>query len=87
MEAEALAELAQFTREKGLRSNHDPTEWAFLEQGAERLRLLYVGITRAKKRLTFSYAKQGRFGKQQNPSALYEELKRFCVQGGRWEIL
>lgn len=75
LQAEALAQLRQLNPE----GNWDPqadsaTEQAFLDLAAERLRLLYVGITRSKRRLTLSVSSQSRFGKEQNPSRLFRVL-------------
>ena len=47
------------------------------EQIAENLRLLYVAITRAKKQITFTIAKETKsYGKlqQQTPSIIFEKL-------------
>ena len=51
-------------------------------QIAENLRLLYVAITRAKKRLTFTVSKESKsFGKvvKQAPSIIFNEL----LKGGK----
>ncbi|MGQ9838143.1 MAG: ATP-dependent helicase [Cyanobacteriota bacterium] len=75
LQAEALAQLRQLSP----KANWDPqadsaTKQAFLDLAAERLRLLYVGITRSKRRLTLSVSSQSRFGKEQKPSLLFQVL-------------
>jgi DNA helicase-2/ATP-dependent DNA helicase PcrA len=51
----------------------EPLEMAHLEYVAERLRLLYVGITRAKRYLTITWSKtSGRQGQVRWPAALAE---------------
>jgi DNA helicase-2/ATP-dependent DNA helicase PcrA len=73
MRAEALAELR---RTAGLRTADSATEQAFVDLAAEKLRLLYVGITRAKRRLTLSVSSRDLFGRDQRPSRLFELLGR-----------
>ncbi len=72
MQAEAEAELRRFLG--GHSALYSPTEQAFLDLAAERLRLLYVGITRAKRRLTLTVATE-KFGKEQKPSLLFTLLR------------
>jgi len=75
LEAEALAQL------EALRSPHDvyeegtATRQARLEYASERLRLLYVGITRAKKELVITW-NTGRRGDQQ-PAVPFIALQTF----------
>jgi len=75
MEAEALAQLRQQTNAPNI-AKRPPTEQAFLDVAAERLRLLYVGITRAKRRLTLTVSTQNRFGKEQPPSQVFTVLSQ-----------
>ncbi|MEN9231002.1 MAG: ATP-dependent helicase [Thermostichus sp. DG02_5_bins_236] len=75
LQAEALAQLRQLDPQGSWAPQADSaTEQAFLDLAAERLRLLYVGITRSKRRLTLSVSSQSRFGKEQNPSLLFRVL-------------
>jgi DNA helicase-2/ATP-dependent DNA helicase PcrA len=71
MRAEALAQLR---RGAGQRSAEIATEQAFMDLAAEKLRLLYVGITRAKCRLTLSVATRDIFNREQKPSRLFWDL-------------
>ena len=77
MQAEALAQLRQLSPRSywDLQAN-SPTEQAFLDLAAERLRLLYVGITRSKRRLTLSVSSQSRFGEEQSSSLVFRVLSR-----------
>jgi DNA helicase-2/ATP-dependent DNA helicase PcrA len=76
MQAEALAQLRQLNPKSSWDLQADSaTEQAFLDLAAERLRLLYVGITRSKRRLTLSVSSQSRFGSEQNASLLFRALK------------
>ncbi|GAB4213361.1 MAG: ATP-dependent helicase [Synechococcales cyanobacterium] len=75
MEAEALAQLRQQTQAPHA-GDRPPTEQAFLDVAAERLRLLYVGITRAKRRLTLTVSTQNRFEKDQEPSQVFSVLSQ-----------
>ena len=64
LEAEALAQLEARMSEDGFYEEGQATQTARLDYAAERLRLLYVGITRAKKELFISW-NTGRRGDQQ----------------------
>ncbi|MFT0812436.1 ATP-dependent helicase [Synechococcus sp. OH20] len=77
MKAEALAQLRQLSPRRywELQAN-SPTEQAFLDLAAERLRLLYVGITRSKRRLTLSVSSQSPYGKEQSASLAFRVLSR-----------
>ncbi|MCF2972288.1 ATP-dependent helicase [Synechococcus sp. Nb3U1] len=75
MQAEALAQLRQLNPKGSWELQADSaTEQAFLDLAAERLRLLYVGITRSKRRLTLSVSSQSRFGSEQSSSLLFRVL-------------
>jgi DNA helicase-2/ATP-dependent DNA helicase PcrA len=76
MKAEALAQLRQLSPRSywDLQAN-SPTEQAFLDLAAERLRLLYVGITRSKRRLTLSVSTQSSYGKEQSPALAFRVLR------------
>lgn len=77
MKAEALAQLRQLSRRSywDLQAN-SPTEQAFLDLAAERLRLLYVGITRSKRRLTLSVSSHSSYGREQSPALAFRVLRR-----------
>lgn len=80
LQAEALAELREaILRESmsGKGESGSATEQAFFELAAERLRLLYVAITRAKRKLVFTVATQDQFEREQKPSALFNLLQSF----------
>jgi DNA helicase-2/ATP-dependent DNA helicase PcrA len=62
LQAEALAQLEALAVEAPLPPLGQPTEEARIEYAAERLRLLYVGITRARKELIIT-TNTGRNGK------------------------
>lgn len=77
MQAEALAQLRQLSPKGGWDLQADSaTKQAFLDLAAERLRLLYVGITRSKRRLTLSVSSQSRFGTEQSSSLVFRVLSR-----------
>jgi DNA helicase-2/ATP-dependent DNA helicase PcrA len=73
LQAEALAELRGYIT--GKRGSGSATEEAFFELASERLRLLYVAITRAKRKLVFTVATQDQFEREQKPSALFDLLQ------------
>lgn len=72
MRAEALAELRH---QAGLQTAASATEQAFIDLAAEKLRVLYVGITRARRRLTLSVSSRDIFGRDQRPSRLFDILR------------
>lgn len=87
--AEALAQLRSCT--EGIRSPQplDPslaelgaTTQAFIDLASERLRLLYVGITRACRRLTLTVSSQNRFGQPERPAKVFEKLQTLCAHLG-----
>jgi DNA helicase-2/ATP-dependent DNA helicase PcrA len=84
LEAEALAQLEALFAEDAAASWHyeegQPTQQARLEYAAERLRLLYVGITRAKKELVITW-NTGRRGDQQ-PAVPFIALQTFWESNG-----
>lgn len=55
----------------------DPISTSRIEQISERLRLLYVGITRARRNLLLSCHKKGRFGTDKKPSGALVALEEF----------
>ena len=69
MRAEAIAELKGIAA--GMTGGGSATERAFLELAGERLRLLYVGITRAKRRLIGTVSSLDRFEREQRASELF----------------
>ncbi len=78
LEAEALAQLEVLLPEDTVASYHEEgraTQKARLEYAAERLRLLYVGITRAKKELIITW-NTGKRGDQQ-PAIPFIALQTF----------
>jgi DNA helicase-2/ATP-dependent DNA helicase PcrA len=83
LEAEALAQLRAVLAEGSLGAyeyeEHDPTQEARLEYAAERLRLLYVGITRARKELVITW-NTGRRGDSQ-PAVPFIALHTFWEEG------
>jgi DNA helicase-2/ATP-dependent DNA helicase PcrA len=85
LEAETLAQLEAVLAEGTLGvheyEERDPAQEARLEYAAERLRLLYVGITRAKKELIITW-NTGRRGDQQ-PAVPFVALQTFWEEGGR----
>ncbi len=81
MRAEALSELKALARLQKRRSS--ATEQAFLDLAAEKLRLLYVGITRAKRRLVLSVASRDLFNREQKASRLLSSLQHFDSRSSR----
>ncbi|HSM57825.1 MAG TPA: ATP-dependent helicase [Candidatus Sulfomarinibacteraceae bacterium] len=60
--AEAVARLQQLMKDRlGLHAGRDPTESAHIELICERLRLLYVGVTRARRYLHISRSRYTRY--------------------------
>ncbi|RIK40700.1 MAG: ATP-dependent helicase [Chloroflexi bacterium] len=79
--AEALAQVRQL--HMGTLDDYVPgeaTRQARLEVAAERLRLLYVGITRARRELIVTYNTGRRENNPSAPAAAFEALQRFCAQ-------
>ena len=75
LEAEALAQLEALRSERGSYDEGEATRKARLDYAAERLRLLYVGITRARKDLIITW-NTGRQGNQQ-PATPFIALQTF----------
>jgi DNA helicase-2/ATP-dependent DNA helicase PcrA len=71
-EALALAELSAVLGEE---TEHEPASRAKFELIGERLRLLYVAVTRAKENLMLSCHLQDRWGKPAYPALAYQHLK------------
>jgi len=80
MDAEALAQLKALLSEDGVYEEGAATQEARLEYAAERLRLLYVGITRAKKELVITW-NTGRRGDGQ-PAVPFIALRTFWEEQG-----
>jgi DNA helicase-2/ATP-dependent DNA helicase PcrA len=78
LEAEALAQLEALFPEDAVASYEEgrATRRARLEYAAERLRLLYVGITRAKKELIITW-NTGRSGQPQQQAVPFIALQTF----------
>ncbi|MDY7080587.1 MAG: ATP-dependent helicase [Chloroflexota bacterium] len=75
LEAEALAQLEALLSEYAVYEEGEATQKARLEYAAERLRLFYVGITRAKRELIITW-NTGRQGNQQ-PAVPFIALQTF----------
>jgi DNA helicase-2/ATP-dependent DNA helicase PcrA len=75
LEAEALAQLEALLSKNGTYQEREATLDARFDYAAERLRLLYVGITRAKRELIMTW-NTGRRGDQQQ-AAPFVELRTF----------
>jgi DNA helicase-2/ATP-dependent DNA helicase PcrA len=75
LEAEMLAQLESLVGEGGQYREGEATARARVDYAAERLRLLYVGITRAKKELIMTW-NTGRRGDQQQ-AVPFIELRTF----------
>lgn len=73
-EALALAELSEV---QGVEAERDPVVRAKLEMVGERLRLLYVAITRARINLMLSSHKRTRFDREARPALACQHLRRF----------
>jgi DNA helicase-2/ATP-dependent DNA helicase PcrA len=80
LEAEALAQLKALPSEDGFYDEGAATQEARLEYAAERLRLLFVGITRAKKELVITW-NTGRRGDGQ-PAVPLIALRTFWEEQG-----
>jgi len=80
LEAEALGQLEALVSEDGSYEEGDATQRARYDYAAERLRLLYVGITRAKKELIITW-NTGRRGDQQQ-AVPFIELSTFWKEEG-----
>jgi len=80
LEAEALAQLEALVSEDGRYEEGEATQRARHEYAAERLRLLYVGITRAKKGLIITW-NTGRRGDQQQAAPFIELLSFWKGEG------
>jgi DNA helicase-2/ATP-dependent DNA helicase PcrA len=74
-EARKALELLVDPAYEGLVNQVDLVREAHIEYIAERLRLLYVGITRARRELVISYAKH-RFGQENAPALAVREVLR-----------
>jgi DNA helicase-2/ATP-dependent DNA helicase PcrA len=81
LEAEALAQLEALLSEEAVYEEGEATQGARLDYAAERLRLLYVGVTRARKELTITW-NTGRRGDQQ-PAVPFIALQTFWEGHGR----
>ena len=79
LEAEALAQLEALVSEDGVYEEGGATMEARLEYAAERVRLLYVGITRAKKELIVTW-NTGRRG-DGHPAVPFIALQAFWEEG------
>jgi len=75
LEAEVLAQLKALCSENAVYEEGEATREARLDYAAERLRLLYVGITRARKELIITW-NTGKRGDQQ-PAAPFIALQTF----------
>ncbi|MCP4542787.1 MAG: ATP-dependent helicase [Chloroflexi bacterium] len=78
LEAEALAQLEALRSPHNVYEEGTATRKARIEYVSERLRLLYVGITRAKKELIITW-NTGRRGDQQ-PAVPFIALQTFCEE-------
>lgn len=80
----ALAK-AELVHLRGGNSGGNPVEAAKLAEISERLRLLYVAVTRARKNLLISYHDLGLFNKKQGPSLALLALQAFMAgEGGKY---
>lgn len=65
------------------RDDRSATEMAHVDVIAERLRLLYVGITRARRYLAISWSREVQYGMQTRTvpwSEAYVELRKYCEE-------
>ncbi len=85
MRAEAIAELKGIAA--GVPGGGSATERAFLELAGEKLRLLYVGITRAKRRLIGTVSSLDRFEREQRASELFWMLRSLDPSAGSEQLL
>jgi DNA helicase-2/ATP-dependent DNA helicase PcrA len=83
LEAEALAQLEALLSEDDVYREGEATQEARLDYVAERLRLLYVGITRARRELILTW-NTGRSGDQQ-PAVPFVALQTFWEATGNRE--
>lgn len=77
-EARKALELMVDPAYEGLVNQVDLVREAHIEYIAERLRLLYVGITRARRELVISYARH-RFGQENAPALAVQEVMRDSI--------
>jgi DNA helicase II / ATP-dependent DNA helicase PcrA len=63
--------------------NANPVEKAKLEEIAERLRLLYVAVTRARKNLLITYHETGLYNKRVGPSLPLVALGKYMAEEGK----
>jgi DNA helicase-2/ATP-dependent DNA helicase PcrA len=83
---EASTQLRGLMGHAGERPAWSASESAKLELIAERLRLLYVGITRARRYLFLSWSRDGR-GLRHGKAMALEELERFVrTENGDWRM-
>ena len=76
---QARSSLLSLAGEKGVRGR-SATEVAHIEIISERLRLLYVGITRARRYLSISWSREVAMGinpRPVSPAPVYQELRRY----------
>ncbi len=81
LQAEALGQLESLAIEAALPRLGAPTEAARIEYAAERLRLLYVGITRARRELLIT-SNTGRSGKVAPAAALVALQEAWAERAG-----
>lgn len=77
-EAEATRALARLLRDEALTASHSATDLARIDTIKERLRLLYVGITRARRYLMLSYSQQATIGERlmlRDPAMAFNRLR------------
>ncbi|HEY3364546.1 MAG TPA: ATP-dependent helicase [Symbiobacteriaceae bacterium] len=82
MNPEALA-VAELSAVQGEDPGRDPATRAKLEIIGERLRLLYVAITRARENLLLSCHQEDRWNRRTGPSPAFVHLARFIDQAQR----